>query len=1710
MAEEEVKQPEELMDEEPSSVPQRRSFFARRNFFILFAGVLLIFLLIGLAGFFAYRFGYLDNYIKTQFVTKLNTIGVVFDADVFQVRVNPLRLHLENATFNDKLTGDRLFRVGVADLTLSVKDLYSWQLSRDLSIDTTELKDVEAWVKFDENGKSNFSNLNFVQEEGPSRVNVTYSSLKFALENGVVHFGDLTRKIDANAKNINLYVEPENYEVPDEQKRYKIDFASTDSNIVYDGKPIEPVNIGAKGIFDKSGAEITGIQLTSPLGEAKLNGTLADWSSPKYNLNVDSTIDLVQTANLLPNGTVLRGFGNFKGVIQGEGERYNVKGEITSDSLAAANVRLKALQVNADVSGEGSLYNANGKAVAEMLTFEDFRIDFPQLVGNVRGDGTNFKWVGELQAASLKSPNFSLASLFISDAVAEYKDEKLLADLGTIRAGRFLTDGASAQDLIARNIKLNNSGDTTTVTAPNVRAGVVKAEGVELRGANASNIKVTNRGDRTNVTASNVRAQQLATADGKVRDLNANNVNVTNVGDNTTVTANNVQAGGVDAGKNRIGNLSAGNVDVQIRGSQTNVQANNVRIAKVETDAAILGSLNVAGVRLSIRQGRIEGSSSDINAGNVTLTKAVLPDGGTLENVQVRRPVFVLEPSGRYRASLDLSLGGGALGSVRLGAARAGIVADNDKVAVSNLSADVMDGSINGNAVIAMNNRITSKVDANFTNLDLGKLLALQGGKVIPIAGQTNGQVNLTFAGTNFKTANGTVTADFNANAGTNERGLVPVNGRLGLRATNGLFNVDYANLNTEKTSLTATGQFDLDGFDSNLQIALNSSDASEIDRLIRVLNISPELEAQLNEYQVALAGNLTVNGTLTGNIESPTIQARAALDSLSLRNRELGSLATNILVSPDIIELRDGKLQERNSSGNIAFNVSIPQTGTNNIAVQATLTNVNTGNLLAALPVTLPEGLRDLNAQTSGSINVTGLPNAANGVAEIRSTNVSVSGQSLDSLEARATFAGSLVNLENFNAKFGDGFLQAKGTYRTDTQFFDADVTGKNIQLARVVPLFAGSSADVPQVDGLVNLTAKVTGEGTKFPSYNVNFNGTGQNIVVNTTAVGNVAFNGTTVNQQLNANVTLDVNGQQQTVAANVSFADENLPFRAETTFNQTQLRPFIALVRPPDENLPISGTATGKVFIAGNLYTPDATTGERTFNAANLSGEAQFSQLSLQLGDIPFAAVEPVNARFNMNEVVVNNAKFAGGGSNVTVNGTIALNNTVVNNFSVDGRVNLRVLNVLSPNNFFGGLADVAVRLSGAGDNARLIGSATLENSSFSTFVGNERLNLTRINGQILFNSNQIQVSQLTGYLGGGRVSVTGGAVLAGLQPDRFRFSVSGQNITAPVTDGFLANADAELEFSGYRENGKVNSLLSGNLVARRSVYNKDIELADIISGRRSGSISAGTSSGSSDSLIGIPKLDLRIEGREALVVRNNIADVRASISLRVTGDVENPVVSGRVSATEGTIFFRNDRYMIQRAVIEFPPGTDIEPVVNLQAETEIAGYQIIVSLVGSLTDTENLTANLRSSPALPQADVVSLITTGSLANSDSGIPTLAQSGINTAAELITDSIINEPLRKATDRLFGLNRFEIDPNLSGRRLNPSARLTVGRQINRNLAVTYSTNLSEDQNQVLALEYRVSNRLSFVAQYEQRPLSNVTRRNNNFSFEIRLRKRF
>jgi translocation and assembly module TamB len=228
----------------------------------------------------------------------------------------------------------------------------------------------------------------------------------------------------------------------------------------------------------------------------------------------------------------------------------------------------------------------------------------------------------------------------------------------------------------------------------------------------------------------------------------------------------------------------------------------------------------------------------------------------------------------------------------------------------------------------------------------------------------------------------------------------------------------------------------------------------------------------------------------------------------------------------------------------------------------------------------------------------------------------------------------------------------------------------------------------------------------------------------------------------------------------------------------------------------------------------------------------------------------------------------------------------------------------------------------------------------------------------------------------------------------------------------------------------------------------------------------------------------------------------------VSLRLDGPVTDPIIAGRITATSGTLNFRNDRYDITRVLLDLPASRNADPILNIQAESQIRGYRVIVSLTGPLSQP---LAAVRSEPALPQEDVVSLITTGQLASGDTSTSILSQSGLGTATSLLTDALINAPAQRATSKLFGLTRFEINPIIGGRTgSTPAARLTLGRRISKEVTVTYSTNVTSDPNQILALEYRVSDRLSFLAQYEQGSTQRLSARNNNFSFEIRFRKRF
>ena len=333
MSEEKIKD-NAPQEETPANTAERRPFW--RRLATILGGLGILFLLGLFAVFLAFKLGYVESYIKSSLISSFSDFGVKAEVGRIYTSFFPITATLENAEFYDEKTGEKLAKIDRLKIDLTISNLLALRDKRTINVNSTDVEGLEVWVKFDEEGRSNFSNLRFNTSEDESNLKISVASINLSLKDALIHYGDISRKISGDARNVTISVEPENPQAAEDERRYKFNLISDNSVFVYDDKPIEPINISADGIADKSGAEIKSLLLKTPIGESNLSGTVKNWELPNYNFKIYSTIDLTQTSTILPTGTTPRGIGNFEGTVTGEGEKYQITGEADSQSLMAA------------------------------------------------------------------------------------------------------------------------------------------------------------------------------------------------------------------------------------------------------------------------------------------------------------------------------------------------------------------------------------------------------------------------------------------------------------------------------------------------------------------------------------------------------------------------------------------------------------------------------------------------------------------------------------------------------------------------------------------------------------------------------------------------------------------------------------------------------------------------------------------------------------------------------------------------------------------------------------------------------------------------------------------------------------------------------------------------------------------------------------------------------------------------------------------------------------------------------------------------------------------------------------------------------------------------------------------------------------------------------------------------------------------------------
>ncbi|PYX83974.1 MAG: hypothetical protein DMG68_21515, partial [Acidobacteria bacterium] len=185
-------------------------------------------------------------------------------------------------------------------------------------------------------------------------------------------------------------------------------------------------------------------------------------------------------------------------------------------------------------------------------------------------------------------------------------------------------------------------------------------------------------------------------------------------------------------------------------------------------------------------------------------------------------------------------------------------------------------------------------------------------------------------------------------------------------------------------------------------------------------------------------------------------------------------------------------------------------------------------------------------------------------------------------------------------------------------------------------------------------------------------------------------------------------------------------------------------------------------------------------------------------------------------------------------------------------------------------------------------------------------------------------------------------------------------------------------------------------------------------------------------------------------------SSAVNIQGQANLRLIGTATNPVIVGRTELTGGEIFLMNNRYQIQRGIIQFTNPNRTEPVLNVLLTTTINQYNLSMNFIGPL---DKLRTNYVSDPPLPTADIINLIARGQTTEQAASSPS------NFGASSLLAQGVASQVSSGIQKLAGLSSLSIDPTLGGNDPNPGARIALQKRVTKNFFFTFATDVTSTQ---------------------------------------------
>ncbi len=358
------------------------------------------------------------------------------------------------------------------------------------------------------------------------------------------------------------------------------------------------------------------------------------------------------------------------------------------------------------------------------------------------------------------------------------------------------------------------------------------------------------------------------------------------------------------------------------------------------------------------------------------------------------------------------------------------------------------------------------------------------------------------------------------------------------------------------------------------------------------------------------------------------------------------------------------------------------------------------------------------------------------------------------------------------------------------------------------------------------------------------------------------------------------------------------------------------------------------------------------------------------------------------------------------------------------------------------------------------------------------------LRNYSGLVLFENGEFSLRSVQGKLGGGNVQGSGRMKLGKGGIEEIDVKAEGKNLllsplerTRALTDGNLNLIKDASQF-----------VLEGEFVVHRLSWKREIDERFVFS------TASYLVSHREPNFFNDLTLDIRIKADDNAWMENTLGKARGRFNLTIAGNINSPIVLGDIETLDGELYFQDRKFRILRGRVSFINPQTIEPYLSFKGETYVKDYRVTFSLDGLL---DRLNPEFSSSPPLPPEDVLALLALGEAFKRTYSYDMSTQ--LSTASLLSFQ--LSEEAKKRAEGLFFVDRFRVDPFVIGSSAEVTARLTVGKNISRNLSFLYSTNLTTQREEIFRIEWELTRDLSIVGTRDEE---------GRVSFDVKIHRRF